>query len=144
MSDSLTISYRCQSSAYLMQSDMNLGKVLTLKVAPDKSCEDLFVKLVLHIRHSILLYFFPGLLFILFSLFCSFNGGWGVGVLGSWIGSFGVGLFSWCGFGLWCRAFYDFWGWDSLYKHRRITLNQKLCLNPCSICKTWWLSCVHE
>ena len=38
---------------------------------------------------------------------------------------FGVGFFSWWGFGgLWCGAFWVFWGWGFLYKHKRITLGK--------------------
>ena len=146
MSDSLTILYRCQSSAYLTQSDMNFEKVLTLKAAPDKSCEDLFVKLVLHIRHSIPAIFFPRYILYTFFSFLLIYGGLGFGDLGLgfWIGFLGLVFSVDQVLGLWCRAFYVFWGWGSLYKHRRITPGQKLCFNPCSICKTWCLSCVHE
>ena len=108
MSDSLTILYRCQSSAYLTQSDMNSGKVLTLKVAPDKSCEDLFVKLVLHIRHSIPAIFFPRFILYTFFTFLLIYGGLGFGDSGSWIGFLGLIFSIDQVLGLWCRAFMFF------------------------------------
>ena len=69
------------------------------------------------VRH---IFFFGLFIFILiFSHLWWFEGwGFGVGVL-NWV--FGVGVW-----GLWCGAFSFFWGWGSLYKHRRITLGIKI------------------
>ena len=39
--------------------------------------------------------------------------GWGFQLMGFW--------------GLWCEAFWVFWGLGSLYKHRRINPGKKLC-----------------
>ena len=70
-----------------------------------------------------MLYFFPGLFFIIFSYFGSFMviWGFGVGVL-YWV--FGVGLFHLMGFGARVWGLLGFWGWGALYKHKRITLGK--------------------
>ena len=88
-----------------------------------------------------MLYFFPGLFFILFSNFGSFMVIL-VG-LGSWIRFVGLGFsFDWI-WGLWCRAFWVFWGLGSLYKHRRITLGIKLCVHPTATVKSMTLGHMH-
>ena len=51
---------------------------------------------------------------------------------------FGVGVW-----GLWCGAFWVFWGWGSLYKHRRITLGIKLCVHPTAKVKSMTLGHMH-
>ena len=66
--------------------------------------------------------------FIFITYFFLIYGGLRVVVL-LWMGSscvFGVRLFSWRVWGLWCVAFWVFWGWGSLYTHKRITLGIKL------------------
>ena len=70
--------------------------------------------------------FFPGLFFVLFLSFLLIYVGLGVGVLrlGVGLGFWGLGYhlmgFGACGLGL-----QGFWGWGSVYKHRRITLGKK-------------------
>ena len=44
--------------------------------------------------------------------------GWGLGLLRLGFSADRV-------WGLWCRAFWGFWGWGSIYKHRRINLGKK-------------------
>ena len=70
--------------------------------------------------------FFPGLFFILFSQFCSLMVVWGLEVVVSvWV--FGVGVFIWWGWGLWCGTFWFVRGWGSRKKNKRITLGKKWC-----------------
>mgnify|MGYP001801797036 FL=1 len=73
------------------------------------------------------LYFFPGLFFTFFLIFSHL---WWFGVLGfgSWIGFLGLGFSVDGVLGLWCEAIRGFWGWGSLYKHIRINLGKKLCV----------------
>ena len=51
--------------------------------------------------------------------------GFGVGVLDL---VFEVEVFSWLGLGPVVRGFLGFGGWSSLYKHKRITLGKKWCV----------------
>ena len=74
------------------------------------------------------LYFFPGLFFI------SFWGlGFGVLGLGSYIGFLGNRVFSWWGLGPVVWGLLVFLGWGSLYKHKRITLGEKMIRAPLPI-----------
>ena len=71
--------------------------------------------------------FFPRLLFIFLSLFCSFmvvwgSACWGLG-FGVWGWSFQLIGFRDCGVG----SSGVFWNWGALYKQRRMTLGKKLC-----------------
>ena len=71
-------------------------------------------------------YIFSQGYFLTYFSFLLIYGGLGVGVLGlwSWIGFVGLG-FSFDGvWGLWCKAFWVFWGWGSLNKYRRISLGK--------------------
>ena len=58
-----------------------------------------------------MLYFSPGLFFIIFAYFCSFYDGLGFGVLGlgSYFGFLGLGLSVDGVWGLWCGAIWVFW-----------------------------------
>ena len=49
---------------------------------------------------------------------------WWFGVSGSYIGFLGLGFSVDGVWGLWCGAFWVFWVWCSLYKHKRIILGK--------------------
>ena len=59
-------------------------------------------------------------------------GVWRFGV-GSYIGVFWVGVFSWWGLGPVVWGLLVFLGWGSLYKHKRITLGEKMIRAPLPI-----------
>ena len=69
------------------------------------------------------------ILYNFFSQFCSFLvvwelGFWGWGLrLGFRFSGLGFSVDGVCG--LWSGAFWVFWGWGSLYKHRKIPLEKK-------------------
>ena len=73
------------------------------------------------------LYFFSGLFFIISFYYCSLMVAWGFGV-GVLYGLLRLGFSVDGVMGLWCGAFWNFFGWDFLYKHKRITLGKK-----------WWI-----
>ena len=58
-------------------------------------------------------------------------GGLGFGVLGLVFEFFGLGHSVDGVWVPWCGAFWVFWVWGSLYKHKRITLGKKCCLTEC-------------
>ena len=72
--------------------------------------------------------FFPRV--FLYSVFYFFVHLW-------WFGGFGVGVLDWVfclgGFGFWglgpvVRVLLGFLGWDSLYKHKRVTQGKRWCV----------------
>ena len=82
--------------------------------------------------------FFPMVIFYTFFDFSSSMVVWKLGFWG-WGFGFGfwglgfqlMGLCLWCGQGVrtpWCGTLLVFWGWGSLYKHRRITLGKNFAL----------------
>ena len=80
-----------------------------------------------HIHCFLPLYLFLFLFFLLFSHFYSILVVWGLGVWGRGLGlGFWVWGFRWWGFGPGVWGLLGFWGWGSLYKHRRITLGKNL------------------
>ena len=95
--DLIQTSIKCLSHAIWYEFGESFD---SFKVSPDKSCEDLFVKLVLHIRHSIPAIFFPRFILYTFFTFLLIYGGLGVGVLGFWGWSFQLIRFWDCGVGL--------------------------------------------
>ena len=84
--------------------------------------------------------FSQGYSLLFFSILLIYGGlAFGVLGLGSWIGFLGLEFSVDEVLGLWCGAFWVLWGWDSLYKHKRITAGKTIVQS-----KTWhwhWHSC---